>query len=227
MDCLTVQREKIEEQIERLDAVIALIRRDLGVADDVDDTKNAPKPDDEQPEAEEDAEPASPKPAKKTKAKAEEHSDESRTKPTGPGDEFNFWRPDTHPRPSTFGSLSRLLGDCGGNTLRDVHPDVIPTRLSAILPRQNVVTIIPFEVARLGPPPLCTFGGKVEGRTAHSAREIDGNSQDAQAGPVDDSRAAPARRPPDEPQRKSSQSASSTPAGAPGRAARASRAAAD
>ena len=97
LERLVVQREEIEEQIERLDAVIALIRRDLGDPDDeVDDTEDAREPDDEQPEPIKVEEPASPKPAKKAKAKAHQpvprdmDSEGSPTKPTEPGDEFDF-----------------------------------------------------------------------------------------------------------------------------------------
>jgi len=96
LDRLVVQREEIEEQIERLDAVIALIRRDLG--DDVEDTEDAPETDDEQPGPEEDAEPAPPKRATKaesaTKAEDPEPRDadgeESPAEPAEPGDEFDF-----------------------------------------------------------------------------------------------------------------------------------------
>lgn len=104
LDRLVIQREEIEEQIERLDAVIALIRRDLGEADDVDDTEDAPGPDDgedasapeESREPEDDSEPAPPTRAKKTKTKAEQPepidtgSEESPAEPTEPGDEFDF-----------------------------------------------------------------------------------------------------------------------------------------
>src|SRR5690625_898783 len=97
LERLVIQREEIEEQIERLDAVIALIRRDLGDNDDeVDDTEDAREPDDEQPGPEEDPEPAPPKRATKAKTKAEEpkpgdtDSEESPTESTEPGDEFDF-----------------------------------------------------------------------------------------------------------------------------------------
>ncbi|APX31799.1 hypothetical protein BH708_02675 [Brachybacterium sp. P6-10-X1] len=97
LDRLAIQREEIEEQIERLDAVIALIRRDLGEADDeVDDIEDAREHDDEQPESIEVEEPASPKPARKAKTKAEEpktgdtNSEESPAEPEESGDEFDF-----------------------------------------------------------------------------------------------------------------------------------------
>src|SRR5699024_7671046 len=103
LDRLVIQREEIEEQIERLDAVIALIRRDLG--DGVDDTEDAPGPDDtedarepdeEQPEPIKNGEPVPPKRAKKTKTEAkppepsDTGSEESPAEPTEPGDEFDF-----------------------------------------------------------------------------------------------------------------------------------------
>lgn len=91
LERLVIQREEIEEQMERLDAVITLIRRDLGDADDVGD---AAEPDDEQPELEQDEEPTPTKPAKKAKPKAPDSSDtdseESPAEPTGPSDEFDF-----------------------------------------------------------------------------------------------------------------------------------------
>jgi len=99
LDRLVVQREEIEEQIERLDAVIALIRRDLGEADDVDGAEGVeddPASDDPEdaPEPEEDSGPATPKRTKKTKTKAEQpepsHSEKYPAEPTEPGDEFDF-----------------------------------------------------------------------------------------------------------------------------------------
>ncbi|MDN5687725.1 MAG: hypothetical protein L0G94_13790 [Brachybacterium sp.] len=91
LERLVIQREEIEEQMERLDAVITLIRRDLGDADDVGD---AAEPDDEQPELEQDKEPTPTKPAKKAKPKAPDSSDtdskESPAEPTEPSDEFDF-----------------------------------------------------------------------------------------------------------------------------------------
>src|SRR5699024_1223232 len=99
-DRLVVQREEIEEQIERLDTVIALIRRDLREADVVDDTDCAAEPDDEPPAPEESREPeedeklAPPKRANKTKVEEPEPSDanteESPGVSTEPGDEFDF-----------------------------------------------------------------------------------------------------------------------------------------
>lgn len=96
LERLVVEREEIEEQIERLDAVIALIRRDLGDADAIDDTEDAPEPDDEQPDPVEDAEPAPPKRTKKTKTRAEKpkpHDTDEEGSPAAsaePGDEFDF-----------------------------------------------------------------------------------------------------------------------------------------
>lgn len=91
LERLVIQREEIEEQMERLDAVITLIRRDLGVVNDVDD---AAEPGDEQPEPEEDEESVPAKPAKKAKPKAPESSDtegeETPVEPAEPGDEFDF-----------------------------------------------------------------------------------------------------------------------------------------
>lgn len=91
LERLVIQREEIEEQMERLDAVITLIRRDLGVVNDVDD---AAEPGDEQPEPEEAEESAPAKPAKKAKPKAPESSDtegeETPVEPAEPGDEFDF-----------------------------------------------------------------------------------------------------------------------------------------
>src|SRR5699024_12079228 len=65
LERLVVQREEIEEQIERLDAVIALIRRDLGEKPDPDDTEDAREPDEEQPEPVKNGEPVPPKRANK------------------------------------------------------------------------------------------------------------------------------------------------------------------
>ncbi|HLR94916.1 MAG TPA: hypothetical protein VK053_10345 [Jiangellaceae bacterium] len=99
LERLVVQREGIEEQIERLDAVIALIRRDLGEdtdeADGASDADDGPEPEDS-PEPEEDDQPTSPRRAKKAKAK-EPDADESDHEPAEapaeaaePGEEFDF-----------------------------------------------------------------------------------------------------------------------------------------
>lgn len=100
LERLVVQREEIEEQMERLDAVIALIRRDLG--EDLDE--DAPEPDDD-PESDPEPEPddagedqdnedEQPAPAKRSKkAKAEEpdrEAEKTPAQPADPGDEFDF-----------------------------------------------------------------------------------------------------------------------------------------
>ena len=96
LERLVVEREEIEEQIERLDAVIALIRRDLGDVPEPDDTEDAREPDEEQPEPVKNGEPVPPKRANKTKTEAEPPepsdtgSEESPAEPTEPGDEFDF-----------------------------------------------------------------------------------------------------------------------------------------
>lgn len=101
LEHLVVQREEIEEQIERLDAVIGLIRRDLD--------EDAPEPDGDcepddggQDRGNEDAEPEDspgpdekPAPTKRaTKAKGAKTSaaqgGKATGKPADPGDEFDF-----------------------------------------------------------------------------------------------------------------------------------------
>ena len=90
LERLVVQREEIEEQIERLDAVIALIRRDLGEG-----TDDGTAPEDP-PEPEEDEQPSPPKRGKTAKAKepdadgADREPSETPPKAAEPGDEFDF-----------------------------------------------------------------------------------------------------------------------------------------
>lgn len=99
LERLVIQREEIEEQIERLDAVIALIRRDLGedldedVPEPGDDPE--PKPDDAgEDQGDEDEQPSPAKRSKKAKAKDLDESDREQEKapaePAEPGDEFDF-----------------------------------------------------------------------------------------------------------------------------------------
>lgn len=103
LERLVVQREEIEEQMERLDAVITLIRRDLGKdldeADDGREPGDEPEPDDgddEDPADEEDEKPAPAKHGKKSKADrpVSEQSDlkveKTSPKHAGPGEEFDF-----------------------------------------------------------------------------------------------------------------------------------------
>lgn len=102
LERLVVQREKIEEQMERLDAVIALIRRDLGedldegVPEPDDDPEPGPEPDDEgEHQGDKDAQPAPATHAKKAKAK-EPDTDQSgkpaevSNEPVDAVDEYDF-----------------------------------------------------------------------------------------------------------------------------------------
>lgn len=99
LDRLVIQREEIEEQMERLDAVITLIRRDLG--EDLDE--DVPDPDDEDEpgpggtgddQNDEDEQPTPAKPSKKAKAKEPDEPDpepeKTPAKTTDPGDDFDF-----------------------------------------------------------------------------------------------------------------------------------------
>lgn len=89
LERLVVQREEIEEQIERLDAVIALIRRDLGEdPGDTDDFDDDPEPED--PAGHEGDESAPTRRAKKAKAKEAEQAHTGPDEAAEPGDEFDF-----------------------------------------------------------------------------------------------------------------------------------------
>lgn len=93
LERLVVQREEIEEQIERLDAVIALIRRDLGEGpDDVDDDSES----EDAPERGKGERSDPPRRAKKEKVQ-EPNADvpdrepaEAPSEAADPGDEFDF-----------------------------------------------------------------------------------------------------------------------------------------
>ncbi|ATG52072.1 hypothetical protein CFK38_11480 [Brachybacterium vulturis] len=101
LERLVIQRQEIEEQMERLDAVITLIRRDLGedldqdVPEPDDDPKHEPEPGDAgDNQNDEDEQPDPAKRSKKAKAKEPDEPDREpgKTPPqtTDPGDDFDF-----------------------------------------------------------------------------------------------------------------------------------------
>ena len=93
LEHLVVQREEIEEQIERLDAVIGLIRRDVDdVADQAEDgsePSDEPEPEAGGPGDEEGQPPAPAKRGKKAKPREPEPDDKSGDA-ADPDDEYDF-----------------------------------------------------------------------------------------------------------------------------------------